>query len=106
MLATFLERFPATVELSLAAMLFAVVVGIPLGYFAAKRAGGVLDLVAVGSSLAGVVIPVFVLAYLLKVVFAIGLPGLDWLALFPRQDARTCGSTRRTSRTCTCSTGS
>ncbi|WP_300081463.1 ABC transporter permease [Propioniciclava sp.] len=90
-LATFLERFPATVELSLAAMCFAVVVGIPLGYFAAKRAGGVLDLAAVGSSLAGVVIPVFVLAYLLKVVFAIGLPGLDWLAVFPpsgRQDVR------------------
>ncbi|WP_232547093.1 ABC transporter permease [Propioniciclava soli] len=90
-LATFVERFPATVELSVAALLFAVVVGIPLGYFAAKRAGGVLDLVAVGSSLAGVVIPVFVLAYLLKVVFAIGLPGLDWLAVLPpsgRQDVR------------------
>ncbi|WP_425308497.1 ABC transporter permease [Ammonicoccus fulvus] len=90
-LATFIDRFPATIELALAALLFAVVVGIPLGYFAAKRAGGMLDLVAVGSSLLGVVIPVFVLAYLLKVVFAIGLPGLEFLAVLPssgRQDVR------------------
>ncbi|MFT3876348.1 MAG: ABC transporter permease [Propioniciclava sp.] len=90
-LETFLYRFPATIELALAALLFAVVVGIPLGYFAAKRAGGVLDLFAVGASLMGVVIPVFVLAYLLKLVFAIGLPGLDFLAFLPpsgRQDVR------------------
>ena len=90
-LATFLDRFPATVELALAALLLAVVVGIPLGYFAARRAGGVLDLTAVFASLMGVVIPVFVLAYLLKVVFAIGLPGLEFLAVFPssgRQDVR------------------
>ncbi|HHV20915.1 MAG TPA: ABC transporter permease [Propionibacterium sp.] len=90
-LETFLLRFPATIELALAALLFAIVVGIPLGYFAAKRAGGFLDLTAVGSSLLGVVIPVFVLAYLLKVVFAIGLPGLEFLAVLPssgRQDVR------------------
>lgn len=90
-LETFLHRFPATIELALAALLFAVVVGIPLGYFAAKRAGGVLDLFAVGASLMGVVIPVFVLAYLLKLVFAIGLPGLEFLAVLPpsgRQDVR------------------
>lgn len=90
-LETFLHRFPATIELALAALLFAIVVGIPLGYFAAKRAGGVLDLFAVGASLMGVVIPVFVLAYLLKLVFAIGLPGLEFLAVLPpsgRQDVR------------------
>ena len=90
-LETFLLRFPATIELALAALLFAIVVGIPLGYFAAKRAGGFLDLTAVGSSLLGVVIPVVVLAYLLKVVFAIGLPGLEFLAVLPssgRQDVR------------------
>ncbi|SDE65371.1 ABC transporter permease [Auraticoccus monumenti] len=90
-LSTFLNRFPATIELALAALLFAVVVGIPLGYLAARRSGGVLDFVAVGSSLAGVVVPVFVLAYLLKLVFAIGLPGLDLLAVLPasgRQDVR------------------
>ena len=91
-LGTFLDRFPATVELSLAALLFAIALGIPLGYAAAKRAGGVLDLLAVGGSLLGVVIPVFVLAYLLKIVFAVGLPGpLGVLAVLPasgRQNPR------------------
>ena len=91
-LGTFLDRFPATIELAIAAMLFAVIVGIPLGYAAAKRAGGALDFFAVGGSLLGVVIPVFVLAYLLKIVFAVGLEGpLGALAVFPasgRQDPR------------------
>jgi peptide/nickel transport system permease protein len=91
-LETFVERFPATLELAVAALIFAVVVGIPLGYWAAKRAGGWLDTFAVGTSLAGVVIPVFVLAYMLKLVFAVGLPGaLGSLAVLPssgRQDPR------------------
>lgn len=88
-LETFLLRFPATVELAVAALLFAVVVGIPLGYLAAKRAGGVLDTLTVSASLAGVVIPVFVLAYLLKVVFAVGLPGLHFLAVLPSSGRQT-----------------
>lgn len=91
-LETFVHRFPATLELAVAAMIFAIAVGIPLGYLAAKRAGGWLDTFAVGTSLAGVVIPVFVLAYLLKLVFAVGLPGpLHGLAVLPssgRQDPR------------------
>lgn len=96
-LGTFLDRFPATVELAVAAMIFAITVGIPVGYFAAKRAGGLLDTIAVSGSLLGVVVPVFVLAYLLKIVFAIGLPGqvfgfsLADLAFLPssgRQDPR------------------
>lgn len=88
---TFLERFPATIELSVAALIFAIIVGIPLGYFAAKRAGGILDTLAVANSLIGVVIPVFVLAYLLKLVFAVGIPGLEFLAVLPtsgRQNVR------------------
>ena len=89
---TFLDRFPATIELALAALLFAIVVGIPLGYAAAKRSGGVVDFFTVGASLLGVVVPVFVLAYLLKIVFAVGLPGpLGALAVLPasgRQDPR------------------
>lgn len=88
-LETFLLRFPATVELAVAALLFAVVVGIPLGYLAAKRAGGVLDTLTVSASLAGVVIPVFVLAYLLKVVFAVGLPSLHFLAVLPSSGRQT-----------------
>lgn len=82
---SFLDRFPATVELGLAALLFAVVVGIPLGYLAARHQGRTLDTVVMSGSLLGVVTPVFFLAILLKLVFA------NWLHWFPtslRQDPR------------------
>ena len=84
-LQSFLDRFPATIELALAALLCAVALGVPLGYAAARRAGGALDSVLVGGSLLGVTIPVFFLAYLLKIVFS------QWLPLLPtsgRQDPR------------------
>ncbi|MFD4141998.1 MULTISPECIES: ABC transporter permease [unclassified Streptomyces] len=69
----FTLRFPATVELSIAAMLIAIVVGIPLGYLAAKRRGGWVDVASVSGSLIGICIPVFFLALLLKGVFSEGL---------------------------------
>ncbi|HVM27885.1 MAG TPA: ABC transporter permease [Mycobacteriales bacterium] len=87
----FKNGFPATAELAFCALLFAAVLGIPLGYFAARRHGTPLDNLTVGASLMGVVIPVFFLAYLLKLVFAIGIGPLDFLGVFPtagRQDAR------------------
>jgi peptide/nickel transport system permease protein len=67
------ERFPATIELALAAMLFAMVLGIPLGYVAAKRYGGPIDQASLLVSLLGVSIPIFFLAILLKYIFAIQL---------------------------------
>jgi peptide/nickel transport system permease protein len=67
------ERFPATIELALAAMLFSVVVGIPLGFFAAKRYGSIFDHGSLLASLLGVSIPIFFLAILLKYIFAIQL---------------------------------
>src|SRR3712207_397573 len=48
------RQFPATVELGLAAMLFAIVVGVPLGFIAAKRYQGVLDQSSLVLSLIGV----------------------------------------------------
>lgn len=82
---SFTDRFPATVELALAALLFAVVLGIPLGYLAARHQGRLLDTVVVSGSLLGVVTPVFFLAILLKIVFA---EQLGWLPTSLRQDAR------------------
>ncbi|MCP3014058.1 ABC transporter permease [Nocardiopsis dassonvillei] len=73
----FLTRFPATFELSVTAMLIAVVIGVPLGYLAARRRGSVLDFAAVGGSLLGICTPVFFLAFILKVVFA------ERLGMFP-----------------------
>ncbi len=67
------ERFPATIELSLAAMIFSVVFGIPLGFIAAKRYGTWLDHTSLVASLIGISIPIFFLAILLKYVFAVKL---------------------------------
>jgi peptide/nickel transport system permease protein len=67
------ERFPATIELAIGAMLFAMVLGIPLGYVAAKRYGGPIDHASLVVSLLGVSIPIFFLAILLKYIFAIKL---------------------------------
>lgn len=75
------QRFPATVELGLAAMVFAVLAGIPLGYVAAKRYGGVADNASLVGSLIGISIPVFLLALVLKYVFAIRL---GWLPTIGR----------------------
>jgi peptide/nickel transport system permease protein len=69
----FVLRFPATVELSLLAILIAVAVGVPLGYFAARNRGGWLDVTAVSGSLVGICIPVFFLALILKGIFAVKL---------------------------------
>ena len=79
------DQFPGTVELSIAALIFAVGIGIPLGYFAARRQGSILDTLSVTGSLLGVTIPVFFLAFLLKYVFAVQL---GWLPPSGRQDVR------------------
>jgi peptide/nickel transport system permease protein len=65
------QRFPATIELALAAMVLAVVIGIPLGFFAAKRHGGYFDNATLIGSLLGISVPIFFLAILLKYFFAV-----------------------------------
>jgi peptide/nickel transport system permease protein len=77
------RRFPATIELAVAAMIFATFLGIPLGFFAAKRYGSALDHGSLVASLIGISIPVFFLAILLKYVFAVQL---GWLPTIGRQD--------------------
>ncbi|GAB3282193.1 ABC transporter permease [Parasphingorhabdus pacifica] len=68
-----LTRLPATVELSVLALLLAVLVGVPVGYLAARRRGSWLDNLSITWSLIGVAVPVFFLAFLLKYVFAVEL---------------------------------
>ena len=77
------DRFPATIELATGAMLFATFIGIPLGFFAAKRYGRPLDHASLFLSLIGVSIPIFFLAIVLKWVFAVEL---GWLPSVGRQD--------------------
>ena len=64
-------KFHATIELSVAAMIFAVVFGIPLGFFAAKRHGRLFDQLTLVGSLLGISIPIFFLAIILKYLFAV-----------------------------------
>lgn len=67
------RALPATIELSIAALSIAIVFGIPLGYLAAAKRGGPLDVSTVIGTLVGVAVPVFFLGYLLKSVFAVNL---------------------------------
>ena len=69
----FLTRFPATIELTLAAMLYAAGLGIPLGRFAARHAQAWSDGAVTIVSLLGISIPVFVLGLTLQYIFAVQL---------------------------------
>lgn len=55
----FLTLFPATLELTLTAMIFAVVLGVPAGVIAASRRGGVYDQTLMGLALTGYSMPIF-----------------------------------------------
>jgi peptide/nickel transport system permease protein len=70
------DRFPATMELAIAALIFSVSLGVPLGFVAAKRYGSLVDHASLFISLIGVSIPVFVLGIILKYVFSVRL---GWL---------------------------
>ncbi len=70
------QRLPATVELGLAAMVLACLMGIPLGVLAARRPGSWADLLANGGMLVGVSVPLFWLGLLLAYLFGYRL---GWL---------------------------
>ena len=70
------QRFPATIQLAVAAMAFAVCLGIPLGMVAAKRKGSLVDQASLVTSLLGISIPIFFLALILKWIFSVTL---GWL---------------------------
>ena len=69
--ATFLIRFPATLELTIGALIFAVGLGIPLGRLAARHPNGWIDGIVTVISLFGISIPVFVLGYILAFIFGV-----------------------------------
>lgn len=58
-LSEFLTLFPATVELSVAAMLLAVVLGLPMGVVAAVKRGTAYDQIMMGLSVTGYSMPIF-----------------------------------------------
>ena len=78
----FEHRFPATIELALAAMIFSITIGIPLGFLAAKRYGSIFDHLSLVGSLIGISIPIFFLGLILKWIFAVKL---GWLPSIGRE---------------------
>jgi peptide/nickel transport system permease protein len=75
------ERFPATLELALAAAVIALALGIPLGVYAALRRGSIMAQAIMGFSLLGVSLPTFLIGILLILLFAVNL---HWLPSFGR----------------------
>ncbi len=72
-----LQRYPATIELTVAALLVAVAIAVPLGVIAGTRRGTWLDNLLSVVALVGISLPGFVLGPLLIFVFAVWL---NWLA--------------------------
>jgi peptide/nickel transport system permease protein len=83
------ERLPATLELSMAAACVALVLGIPMGVYAALRRGTFLSQAMMTLSLLGVSLPTFLIGILLILVFAVTF---KWLPSFGRGDVTTLGS--------------
>ncbi|MDA7416758.1 ABC transporter permease [Xenophilus arseniciresistens] len=82
------ERFPATLELALVAALLALVVGIPMGVYAALRRGSFMSQVFMTLSLLGVSLPTFLIGILLILVFAVHL---GWFPSFGRGEVTRLG---------------
>ncbi|WP_457638474.1 ABC transporter permease [Oceanithermus sp.] len=76
-------RFPATLELSISAMLIAIVVAIPAGIIAAVRKNSWIDLGVMTAALIGISMPIFWLGLLLIYLFAVNL---HWLPPSGRLD--------------------
>jgi len=75
------ERFPATIELSMAAAVLALIVGVPMGVYAALRRGTFATQTMMTLSLLGVSLPTFLIGILLILVFSVWL---GWLPSFGR----------------------
>ena len=75
------ERLPATLELSLSAAVLALVLGVPMGVYAALRRGRFLAQALMTISLLGVSLPTFLIGILLILFFAVTL---NWLPSFGR----------------------
>lgn len=85
------DMFPASIELALVAMLFAVLLGIPLGILSATHRDRPADHLTRFIALSGVSLPVFWLALILQLVFAyqLGQQGFTYFPLQGRYDSIT-----------------
>jgi peptide/nickel transport system permease protein len=76
-----LERLPATLELSVCAMLVATLLGVPLGVWTALHRRNVLTQILMVLSLVGIALPTFLVGILLILIFSVWL---GWLPSFGR----------------------
>lgn len=77
----FFSRFPATIELSVVSMLFAIFIGLPLGIVAAMKRNSFLDYSFMGISLVGYSMPIFWWGLILIVISSVNIfhiPFLGW----------------------------
>lgn len=75
------QGFPVSLELGFWAILLALAIGLPLGVIAALRRNSAVDYAVMGTALAGIAIPNFVIAPLLALVFGVllaWLPAGGW----------------------------
>ncbi len=82
------ERFPATLELALVAAVMALVIGVPMGVYAALRRGTFTSQVFMTISLLGVSLPTFLIGILLILVFSVHL---GWFPSFGRGEVTQLG---------------
>lgn len=78
-----LERYPATIELAIAAMAIAILIAIPLGVIAGTNRGTIIDNTASVVALLGISLPSFVIGPMLVYIFAVKL---GWLSPSGRFD--------------------
>lgn len=76
-----LDRLPATLELALAGLVFALLLAVPLGVVSAMHRGGVIDRAAKLFAMLGQAVPGFWIGLLLILFFAVKL---QWLPAFGR----------------------
>ncbi len=80
-----LQRLPATVYLSLAALVFSVLIAIPLGIISAVKRNSWMDLSAMVFAIFGISLPHFWSGIMLVLIFAVGLrwlPSIGYVSPF------------------------
>ncbi len=88
---TILERFPATFELALTAIMLSLSAGVFLGVIVSIKPGGFLSRLIMAGSLGGISIPTFLMGILWVMLFAVYL---EWLPPFGRGDTVQIGAWR------------
>ena len=82
------ERLPATLELSLMAALYSLLLGIPMGIYTALHPARWLSKVFLATSLIGISLPTFLIGILLILLFGVTL---GWLPTFGRGEVQQLG---------------